>query len=586
MIVLNLGHSLNWDRSTKDSLIILNSHTIAGYRFSTGWAKDQRVFFTAKFSKPFNSYMIFNGNSLNNNQKEAAGKYVIGVFKFITKPNEVIYVKTGISSAGIPGAMENLDKEIPGWDFNKSKNEAADLWRIELSKIRIETTDKALRRTFYTALYHTMIEPSLFSDVDGKFKGADGKVHQAKGYNQYTVFSLWDTFRAEHPLFTLIERNCVNDFIKSMLAHYEETGLLPVWELEGNETNTMIGYHAVPVIADAILKGFYGFDVNEAYDAMKASALQDHYGLKYYKELGYVPADRENQSVSKTLEYAYDDWCIAQIAKYLHKVDDYKLFIKRAGFYKNLYDPSTGFMRGKNSDGTWVTPFDPRYSNHQHAVYTEGDAWQWNWFVPQNVKDLITLMGGKDKFTNKLDSLFNQTSIVEGSNSSPDISGMVGQYAQGNEPSHHIAYLYDYAGKPWKSQQIVRHICETLYTDSTDGLCGNDDCGQMSAWYVFSSMGFYPVNPADGAYVIGSPMFSKVSIEIGKGKNFTVAARNVSKENKYIQSAELNGKTLNRSYITQKEIMSGGDLIFIMGNQPNKAWASGNKDVPPSFTVN
>lgn len=581
IIVLNLGRSLNWDRSTRDSLNILDSQTIAGYRFSTGWAKDQRVFYASKFSKPFKSFMIYNSGIMNENKKDAAGEYIIGVFKFSTKANEIIYVKTGISSAGTQGAMENLNKEIPDWNFNKIKNTAEDLWRNELNKIKIETKYDDIRKTFYTALYHTMIEPSLFSDVNGKFKGADGKVHRAEGYNQYTVFSLWDTFRAEHPLFTIIERDRVNDFIRSMLAHYEETGLLPVWELEGNETNTMIGYHAVPVITDAVLKGFHGFNINEAYEAMKKSALQNHYGLKYYKVLGYVPADSENESVSKTLEYAYDDWCIARLAKYLHRYDDYKLFNKRSNFYINLFDQSTGFMRGKNSDGTWVTPFDPRYSNHQHAVYTEGDAWQWNWFVPQNVEGLIKLMGGKDKFTSKLDSLFQQSSAVEGSHSSPDISGMIGQYAQGNEPSHHIAYLYDYAGKPWQTQYIVRKICKTLYTDSTDGLCGNDDCGQMSAWYVFSSIGFYPVNPANEIYVIGSPMFNKASIEVGRGKFFTVTAENVSRENKYIESAMLNGKELNKCYITQKEIMQGGTLVFKMGRLPNKLWAAGNEDIPP-----
>ena len=586
VIVLNLGHSLNWDKTTKDSLKILNDNTIAGYRFSTGWAKDQRVFFAAKFSKPFKSYLIYIDNKIENNEKASTGKYVIGVFKFITKPGEVIYVKTGISSASAEGAMENLDKEIPGWNFSKVKYAAADSWRKELSKIKIETPDKDLEKTFYTALYHTMIEPSLFSDIDGKFKGADGKVHKAKGYNQYTVFSLWDTFRAEHPLFTIIEQNRVNDFVRSMLAHYEETGLLPVWELEGNETNTMIGYHAVPVIADAILKGFHGFNIEEAFKAMKTSAMQDHFGLKYYKKMGYIPADKENESVSKTLEYAYDDWCIAQTAKCLHKDQNYNYFMKRAGFYKNLFDKSTGFMRGKDSDGKWVVPFDPRFSNHQHAVYTEGDAWQWDWFVPQNVNGLINLMGGKEKFVSKLDSLFSQSSIVEGSHSSPDISGMVGQYAQGNEPSHHIAYLYDYAGKPWKTQKVVRHICEDLYTDSTDGLCGNDDCGQMSAWYVFSSIGFYPVNPAQGIYVIGSPMFNKVTIDVGRGKKFIVEAQNASKENKYIQSAELNGKKINRTYIYHKEILDGGTLIFKMENKPNKFWGNLNEDAPPSSGIN
>jgi len=586
VVVLNLGHSLNWDKTTGAYIKIINNNTIAGYRFSTGWAEDQRVYFAAKFSKPFENYLFSLDNHLIRNKKEEKGILLEGIFKFKTKSGEAVLVKTGISSASIKGAMENLDAEIHGWNFKKVEEAAASAWENELSKIRIETPDKNLKETFYTALYHSMIHPSLFSDVNGEFKGADSLVHKAVGYKQYTIFSLWDTFRAEHPLFTLIEQNLVNDFVQSMLAHYKETGLLPVWELDGNETNTMIGYHAVPVIADAILKGFHGFNINEAYGAMKKSAMQNHFGLKYYKKLGYIPADKENESVSKTLEYAYDDWCIAQVAKHLKKESDYKLFMKRAGYYKNLFDSTTFFFRGKESSGRWRTPFEPRFSNHRNDDYTEGDAWQWSWFVPQDVAGLIKLFDGKKHFVERLDSLFEQSPVVEGANASPDISGMVGQYAQGNEPSHHIAYLYNYAGEPWKTQMRVRKIMETLYTDSTNGLCGNDDCGQMSAWYIFSSIGFYPVNPASGIYVIGSPMFKKVSIQIGNGKHFTIIAGNVSKENKFIQSAELNGKPLNRSYIYHKEIINGGTLIFKMGNTPNKKWGSEEKDFPPSISVN
>ncbi|MHB8579119.1 MAG: GH92 family glycosyl hydrolase [Ignavibacteriaceae bacterium] len=584
VIVLNLGHSLNWDKTTATYIKVINDNTIVGYRISTGWAKDQRVYFATKFSKPFRSYFISLNNHLMVNKNEEKGKFLEGIFKFKTLKDEAILVKTGISSASINGAMENLNAEIPSWNFKRVEKSAANAWQKELGKIEIDTPDKSLKEIFYTALYHTMIEPSLFSDVNGDFKGADSLIHKAVGYNQYTVFSLWDTFRAEHPLFTIIEQNRVNDFIRSMLAHYEETGLLPVWELEGNEANTMIGYHAVPVIADAILKGFHGFNVKEAYKAMKKSAMQNHFGLKYYKDLGFIPADKENESVSKTLEYAYDDWCIAQVAEHLKKGDDYNLFMRRADNYRNLFDTSTNFFRGKESNGSWRTPFDPRFSNHRNDDYTEGDAWQWNWFVPQDVAGLIQLMGGVKHFTGKLDSLFDQSPVIEGKNASPDISGMVGQYAQGNEPSHHIAYLYNYAGEPWKTQKIVRKIMETLYTDSTNGLCGNDDCGQMSAWYVFSSMGFYPVNPSDGIYIIGSPMFNKVSIQVGKGKYFIVIARNVSSKNKFIQSAELNGRQLYRSYIYHKEILDGGTLILEMGNKPNKSWGSEKKDFPPSMS--
>lgn len=586
VIVLNLGHSLNWDKTTDAYLKIIDKNTIVGYRMSTGWAADQRVYFAAKFSKPFSNYLLSINNILKRHSNEGKGKLLEGIFKFPSNKNETIFVKTGISSASIKGALENLNKEIPDWNFEKIKKSAEESWRKELSKIEIETPKKSLKNIFYTALYHSMIEPSLFSDINGEFKGADSLIHKAIGYNQYTVFSLWDTFRAEHPLLTIIEQNRVNDFVNSMLAHYNETGLLPVWELEGNETNTMIGYHAVPVIADAILKGFRGFNINEAYKAMKKSAMQNNFGLPLYRRLGYVPADKENESVSKTLEYAFDDWCIAKVAKHLGKQVDYNLFMNRAGNYKNLFDTSTYFFRGKDSSGSWVTPFDPRFSNHRNDDYTEGDAWQWNWFAPQDVAGLIKLMGGKKHFVQKLDSLFNQSSVIEGTNVSPDISGMIGQYAQGNEPSHHIAYLYNYAGEPWKTQSIVRKIMETLYTDSTDGLCGNEDCGQMSAWYVLSSIGFYPVNPVDGTYVIGSPMFDKVSIQVGKGKFFTVSANNVSDKNKYIQSAELNGKPLERSYIYHSEILKGGKLIFNMGDKPNKEWGKSDKDVPPSMSSN
>jgi predicted alpha-1,2-mannosidase len=584
IVVLDLVRGINGDKTTEAYIKIINKNTIVGYRMSTGWAKDQRVYFAAKFSQSFTSYYLSLNNKLNDNEREAKGEMLKGIFKFNTEKHNVILVKTGLSSANIKGAEDDLNQEIPEWDFDKIKEDAAISWQNELNKIKITSSSDSLKKTFYTALYHAMMAPNLFSDVDGNFKGADGKMDHAKGYNQMTVFSLWDTFRAEHPLFTIIERNRVNDFVRSMLAHYEETGLLPVWELEGNETNTMIGYHAVPIIADAILKGFRGFNIQEAYEAMKESAMQDTFGIKYFNELGYVPADKISESVSRTLAYCYDDWCIAQIAKFFHKENDYTYFIKRAGDYKNLFDKSTGFMRGKFADGSWRVPFSPVFTGKKNPDYTEGDAWQWTWFVPQDVAGLIKLMGGQYNFVQKLDSLFDQSSVVNSETAPPDVSGLIGQYSQGDEPSHHIAYLYDYAGEPWKTQADVRKICETLYTDSTDGLCGNDDCGQMSAWYIFSAIGFYPVNPASGIYVIGSPMLNKVSIDVGHNKHFTVIANNVSKENKYIQSAELNGKPLDLTYITQKEIMNGGTLVFDMGDKPNKEWGAEKSDAPPSMS--
>jgi len=430
-----------------------------------------------------------------------------------------------------------------------------------------------------------MLAPIIFSDVNGEYKGADGKIHQAKDYAKYSIFSLWDTFRAEHPLFTIIQTERVNDMINSMLSHYNEYGLLPVWELLGNETGTMIGYHAIPVIADAILKGFDGFDISAAYDAIKKSAMQDHLGLSSYKKLGYAADDQEVESVSKTLEYAYDDWCIAQVAKYLGKEEDYKYFSNRSEYYRNIFDPTTNFMRAKLSDGKWKTPFNPRSSEHRNNEYTEGNAWHYSWFVPQDVEGLISLFGGKKDFIQKLDSLFYIDSKLDGENPSSDISGMIGQYAHGNEPSQHIAYLYNFVGEPWKSQQKVHQILTTLYNDSPSGLCGNEDCGQMSAWYILSSLGFYSFNPADQNYVIGSPLFDEAIINLNDGKKFFIKANNLSDKNIYINSVKLNGKELTKSFITHKEIMDGGLLEFEMSNQPNKnLWTSG-EFFPPSMTT-
>ncbi len=412
---------------------------------------------------------------------------------------------------------------------------------------------------------------------------ADGKIHLAENYKKYTIFSLWDTFRAANPLYTLIQKEKINDFVNSMMAHYREHGLLPVWELTGNETNTMTGYHAVPVITDAILKGFDEFDVEEAYQAMKKSSMQDIRGVKYYKEYKYIPSELEEESVTKTLEYAYDDWCIAQVAKHLGYTEDYKYYMQRATNYQNVFDKETGFMRGKSKDGLWVKPFDPKKSSHRiNTDYTEGNAWQHSWFVPHDIAGLIELHGGKEKFIEKLDQLFSENSDITGENISNDISGLIGQYAHGNEPSHHIAYMYNYAGTPWKTQHIIREILQTMYTDKPDGLCGNEDCGQMSAWYVFSAMGFYPVNPAEGIYVIGSPLFEESKIPVGDGKFFTVEAKGVSETNKYIQSASLNGKPLEVSYITHKAIMEGGDLVLEMGAEPNKSLWVSKEAYPPS----
>ena len=584
-IVLDLSYAVNWDKPTETFIQIENDSLVTGYRWSEGWAKNQKVYFAARFSKAFNSYKTAQGSEIQDKITEVKGEFTKAIFNFATQKDEKVFLKVGISSASIQGALENLTKEIPHWDFEKTKREAQNTWNNELSKIQINSPNEAEKKIFYTALYHTMLAPVLHSDINGEYKGADHNKHKADGFNYYTTFSLWDTFRAENPLLTILHPDRVPDMLQSMLAHHREYGYLPVWALSANETNTMTGYHAIPVISDAYLKGFGGFDMEEAYEAMKNSAMQDIRGVNFFKEYGFIPADKENESVTKNLEYAYDDWCIAQVAQKLGKGEDYQYFMKRAQSYEILFDESTGFMRGKLADNSWKKPFDPKYSSHRvDAEYTEGNAWQHSWFVPHDVQGLINLHGGNENFILKLDSLFSIDSEITGENVSVDISGLIGQYAHGNEPSHHIAYLYNYAQAPWKTQEIVRKIMSTMYTTKPTGLCGNEDCGQMSAWYVFSALGFYPVNPAEGVYVIGSPIFENTSLKLTGDKTFEVIAENVSKENKYIQSATLNGKVLDKSYIHHQDILNGGKLVFQMGNQPNKTWASSKASLPPSMT--
>jgi predicted alpha-1,2-mannosidase len=565
-VKIDLGFAINWDSPVKTFIKVENPTRIVGYRLSKGWAKNQRVYFVSEFSKPIMTSWIGNDKSISKTRSEITADDAKAILKFDSKQ---ILIRTAISSVSIENAKANLLADKIDWNFEKIKKSASNQWNKELSKIAAKSRDKNLLTTFYTSLYHTMLAPVAFGDSDGSYKGADDKIEKAEGYTKYSIFSLWDTFRAAHPLFTIIQSNRVNDMINSMLSHYRESGLLPVWELDGNETNCMIGYHAIPVIADAILKGSGNFDKEEAFVAMKISAMQDHYGLSYYKELGYIPADKENESVSKTLEYAYDDWCIAQVAKQLGKEDDYTYYLNRSQNYKNLFDPSTEFMRGKLSDGSWRIPFNPKRSDHNVHDYTEGNAWQYSWFVPHDVEGLIKLHGGKDKFSIKLDSLFTMDSKVEGDNASPDISGMIGQYAHGNEPSHHTAYMFNFTGEGWKTQKIVNQIMKTLYDPTTEGLCGNEDCGQMSAWYVLSALGIYPFNPADQKYVFGSPLVDEATISLSNGKNFTITAKSVSAENVFIQSVFLNGKELKRFYITHAEIIKGGNLLFNMGANPN-----------------
>ena len=573
-VLLDLGFAINWDAPVETSIHLQEKGKGAtGYRYSTGWAKDQRVHFALDFSAPASSITLADSTALLT-ETAVKGKKLRALFLFPPETTELT-IKTGISSAGEQGARASL-ATIADKNFDQVKAEAQESWQQELGKVQAQTEDETLKKIFYTALYHTCLAPVVFSDPNGGYKACDGNIHQANGYTRYDIFSLWDTFRAANPLYTITQPDKINDFIRSMLAHYEEYGLLPVWSLLGNETNTMTGYHAVPVIADAYLKGYRDYDAELAFEAMKASAMQDIRGTNFYREYGYIPYDKDGQSVTKTLEYAFDDWCIAQMAQALGKTEDYETFMQRAQSYRPLFDPSTGFMRAKLSNGEWKTPFDPQYSDHNFDVaeYTEGNAWQHSWFVPQDVKGLIELHGGNAPFIAKLDSLFTVSSEITGENASNDISGLIGQYAHGNEPSHHIAYLYAYAGAHWKAEERVRNIMETQYNTQANGLCGNEDCGQMSAWYVFSAMGFYPVNPSSGIYVLGSPLFEKVSIPLGDGKTFELTTKNHGQP--YIQSATLNGQPLERPYFTHAELMDGAKLELVMGAEPNKKlWEGG-----------
>ncbi|MGD8699731.1 MAG: GH92 family glycosyl hydrolase, partial [Gemmatimonadales bacterium] len=864
-VVVDLGHSLNWDRPTETRINVEGPTSISGYRMSTGWARDQRVYFAASFSSPFSSHWLESEWADPAARTELTGTRVKGCFQFGDSGRRIL-TKVGISPVSIDGAKRNMRQEAPGWDFDAMRRSASDAWNRVLARIRLATATDEQRVLLYTALYHSLLAPQLFCDDDGSYRGPDGHVHRTRAFRNHTVFSLWDTFRAEHPLLTLVQPECVEDLVQSMMAFYREGGLLPVWSLAGNETNTMIGYHSVPVIAEAWSKGLTRVEPRQALAAMTKSATQDEHGLRYYKmpepkrlddletavtsanlrrinevkqdelsrlgalingyerslagdtlryhspssdshsallirtedgrkkiqwvtapvpaeaagkpisfvwlagidagenrhrfelsingrptlqfrgprppdenfrtttpsgielsfrathtdqhedlfgfmfltlptglaagerltlsvtgepagtsdwymtfdhpmlpsldaenlyafardgrqshqvakvriehlgepvdaevriedqrprklrlqfgtnqllmpvpavleetpivvllsiagqpvtqtqlrlrpvrPFGYIPADWERESVSKTLEYAYDDWCIYKFAESIGEDYDAVTFRDRAEYYRNVFDPDTGFMRGRLSDGTWKEPFSPVAASHRQDEYTEGNAWQYSWYVPHDVQGLIDLMGGREAFIAKLDELFERSSDLEGA-APPDISGMIGQYAHGNEPSHHIAYLYCYAGAPWRTQERVRQITDSLYDPSPEGLPGNEDCGQMSAWYILSAIGFYPVNPAEGIYVIGTPHYERVVLDVDKGRRFVVEAPGTSSDSKYIRSAALNGHPLDRCYITHAEVVAGGTLIFQMADRPNKTWAAGPLSAPPSLT--
>ena len=578
-VIIDLETGIGWDNPKETFIQKINDTTITGYRYSKGWANDQRIFFTAIFSKSIKSFSVFDSTVLKPGEL-LKGSRIKGVAYFSTAANERIKVKVGISPVSIENATLNIKAEIPGWNFEQIAAKADAAWNTQLQKVQIET-DETSKRKFYTALYHTMIAPSIFNDHNGDYLGTDKKIYKSASFTNLTTFSLWDTYRAAHPLFTILQPEKVNDMISSMLAIYQQQGKLPVWHLMGNETNTMVGNPAITVVADAFLKGFKGFDRDLAYEAMKNTAMLDERGLSYIKTQGFIPADSMVESVAMGMEYAIADWSLGQVAKKMGKQDDYRYFNKRGYNYQNYFDKQTNFVRGRISENTWRTPFNPFESVHMKNDFTEGNAWQYLWLVPQDPEGLIKLLGGEKKFTSKLDSLFTTKGDM-GKDASPDISGLIGQYAHGNEPSHHITYLYAYAGQPWKTADKVRYILDSLYTEKFDGLSGNEDVGQMSAWYVFSSLGFYPVNPASGMYVFGSPAVNQATLSLDKGKTFNVSVKNNSAENIYIQKITFNGKPYHKSYILHQDIMKGGNLIIEMGNKPSSTWGVKPSDRPYS----
>ena len=554
-IALNLAQGIGWDKMTSCKFKQESDKIITGFRMSEGWAKDQRVYFVAEFSEPV---------KLEENERDT-----IGIFS-VASTNQPLLVKVGISAVSVENARENLQQELPGWNFASVVAKANADWNRELSKIAIKTQDERAKRIFYTALYHTMIAPSVFSDVNGEYRGADGKTHKGD-FTDYTTFSLWDTYRAAFPLMTLIQPEMQRDLAETMLHIFKQQGKLPVWHLMGNETDCMVGNPGIPVLVDIALKGF-NVDKKAVFEAVKASAMRDERGMGLLKKYGYIPCDLdpEKETVAKGLEYALADACIAKLAKQLGKTEDYKYFYKRSQSYRDFYfDKQTKFMRGVTSDHKFREPFDPFSTVHRQDDYTEGNAWQYVWLVPHDVHGLVAAFGGEKAFVSKLDSLFIVNGDM-GADASPDITGLIGQYAHGNEPSHHILYMYNYVGQPWKGAEKIRYVLANLYHDDFDGLSGNEDVGQMSAWYILSSVGFYQVDPAGGRYVFGSPLFDEATLNVGNGKTFRVVAHNNSSENKYIQSAKLNGKPYTRSYIDFKDIVRGGTLEFVMGNKPSQ----------------
>lgn len=589
-LLLDVGHILQrtWGHdNVYNEIEIIDQKQIRGVKYSTGWAYDHRVYFHVTFSSPFTLDQVYSDGRSAAPGLAYKGDSVYAYFSFNElSDNEALLIKVSISPVDTEGAENNMLTELPGWDFETVVQKAEGAWRTALSKIRVYSGDKDLLTQFYTALYHTMIAPMLYQDADGRYRGMDGKIHMAlSGKTNYTVFSMWDTFRALHPLMTIIDEKRSADWVNNLLLKYEQGGYLPMWPLAANYTGTMVGYPAVANIADAIGKGIPGIDKQLALEAAIKSASYEPFPEgstvyprkkrlmpaynQYVNEGSHIPADEIEKSVSFGLEMAYYDWCISQIAASAGKDSIAAYFKERSRNYTDYFDKGTGFMRGRNRDGTWVSPFNPRYSSHETSPYVEGNAWQWTWFVPHDVEGLIGLYGGREPFTRKLDTLFSTSSVIEGEDASGDITGLIGQYAHGNEPSHHIAYLYTLAGQPWKTQELVDRIFWDFYAATPDGIVGNEDCGQMSAWFILNAMGFYQVSPGNPLYTIGRPLFDRVEIDVGGGKTFTLITKNNSRTNRYVREVYLAGERKQNLFIHHRDIMDGKTVEIMMDSKPN-----------------
>ncbi len=581
-LIVDLDYSIQNQKNLDMKIEVLGDSVIRAYKKTKYWAFDQQLSMYAKFSQPF-TYSVITDTILNSQGMPYERCKALLKFSEMSEGEQLI-VKVGISAVDWDGAEKNVLAEIPDWDFDNVKAAARVKWNEYLSTIDVTSDDENDKTIFYTAMYHAAISPNLFMDVDGRYLGMDCEVHQGDVSKPvYTIFSLWDTHRALHPLLTIIDPELNNDFIQSLLLKYDEGGLLPMWELAGNYTATMIGYHAVSLMADAVTKGIADFDVTKAYEAGCRSSVGDTAGIvtpvpvkvalmpkskEYKNTLGFIPWNKEHESVAKGLEYAYNDWCISLLAEAAGDSLGAKEYKNKGLAYKHYFDPVTRFMRGKDENGAWHEPFSPRSSNHREDDYCEGTAWQWTWFVPHDVDGLVELMGGRERFVEKLDSLFIADSALEGDLVSADISGLIGQYAHGNEPSHHILHLYNYVGEPWKTQELVDKVLKEQYRNDIDGLSGNEDCGQMSAWYILNSLGFYQVCPGEPVYSIGRPWFPKAQVNLPNGKTIAIEVKNFSKENKYIKSVKLNGKELDKPFFTHSDIVDGAVFEYEMTSIP------------------